>query len=344
MSVRCQIKVYKTTDDVVRPGSILSGILKYDIEEETVCNKITVSFKGSGYLVAKRKKRENNLRTHRKCEQYTKINYIIYRHETGAKIPTGTYQTEFHFIVPESVPPTLKYKKKTLNHLINCNISYYISIQFERSGLKKYIKKFKRPVKVIPIAIPKSPAEPTTYSDQQILKRLLSGRTSILKITATITNSVIRPGEKIRIQYEVNNDTHVDVKSVVTQLIEVYTIKSKKGKEIRFVEDLNNAMKVAGTIKTLETKIRAIKFTVPLNLGTVKYSNLVSREYFVMMILELPPEYENMVLKIPVEIGHDVHTALVKPPSYWDVLQEDGIDDQFRDLTLSEVDESETEL
>lgn len=345
MSIRCQIKVYKTPDDVILPGSIVSGELKYDIEEETVCNKITVSFKGNGYLIAKLKKRESNIRTYRKSEEYTKINYIIYRHESGTKIPAGSYQTEFHFIIPENIPPSLKFAKRTINHLIHCYISYYISIKFEKSGILKSITKFKRPVIVAPIAIPKLPIEPTVYGHQQILKRYFSRNPSKLKLTATIINSVIAPGDKIRIEYEVNNDTHVNVHSVVVKLIELHTIKGKGSREIKFVENLNDTKKVSGIIKMRETKMRVVELSVPMNLGTLENSNLVSREYFVAIILELPMKYEDMVLKIPVQIGNDVHGVECKPPTYWDVLQEDGIVDQFDDhLTLSEVDESETEL
>lgn len=345
MSVHCQIKLYKTDEDVVRPGSMVSGILKYDIEEETVCNKVTVSFKGKGHLLAKLKKREANLRTFRKSENYTKIDYIIYRHEAGEKLPAGSYQTEFHFIIPDNIPPTVRYTKKTLNHFINCYITYYIRIKFEKSGIIKKITKFKTPVKVIPIAIPNLPTEPTVYNHQQILNPQVSRNSSVLRISATIANSVVLPRQKIRIEYEVNNDTHVNVKSVITKLIEVYTIKSKGGREIRFLENLHNTMKVSGIIKMQETKIRVVEVTVPLNLGTVEYSNLVSREYFVMMILELPMDYEDMVLKVPVQIGYDVRGKERKPPSYWEVLQEDGIDDQFdENATLTDAEESETEL
>lgn len=345
MSVRCQIKVYKTTDNVVRPGSIVSGILKYDIDEETVCNKVTVSFKGKGYLMAKLRKRDANIRTYRKSENYAKIDYIIYRHEAGAKLPAGSYQTEFHFIIPENIPPTVRYTKKTSNHLINCYIIYFIGIKFEKKGIIKNITKFKTPVTVIPIAIPKLPTVPTVHSHQQILNSQVTRNPNMLKVTATIANSVIIPCQKIRIEYEVNNDTHVNVTSVFTKLIEVYTVKSKGGKEIRFVENLNNTMKVSGIIKMQETKIRVVELTVPLHLGTLEYSNLVSREYFLMMILELPLDYEDMVLKIPVQIGNDVHCTEPKPPSYWQVLQEDGIDNQFDDnASISDNEESETDL
>lgn len=345
MGVRCQIKVYKRHDNVVQPGSIVSGGLKYDIEDETVCNKITVSFKGNGHLIAKLKKRESNIRTYRKSEQYTKVDYIIYKHEAGAKLPPGSYQTEFHFLIPENIPPSLMYTKKTLNYAIKCYITYYISIKFEKTGIINNTTKFKRPLKVLPMAIPKLPTELTVYGHQQILKRQSSRNPSVLKLTASITNSVIIPGEKIKIEFEVNNDTHVYVKSVVLKLIEIYTIKSKAGREIRFVENLNNTMQKSGIVKMRESKIRVVEMTVPLNLGTLEYSNLVSREYYVMINLELPMNYEDMVLKIPVQIGDNVRRMEGKPPSYWDVLQEDGIDDQFGDhLTLSEVEESETEL
>lgn len=50
-----------------------------------------------------------------------------------------------------------------------------------------------------------------------------------------------------------------------------------------------------------------------------------------------------MVLKIPVQIDNEIHTMKGNSRSFWDVLQKDGIDDQFGDLTLSDVDESETE-
>lgn len=345
MGVRCQIKVYKTGDNVIQPGSIVSGVLKYDIEKETVCNKITVSFKGNGYLIAKLKKRESNIRTYRKSEQYTKVDYIIYKHEAGAKLPAGSYQTEFHFIIPESIPPSLIYTKKTLNHVVKCYITYYIRIKFERTGIIKNTTTFKRPLTVLPIAIPKLPTEPTVYGHQQILKRHSATNSGVLKLTATIINSVIKPGENIRIEYEVKNDTHVNVKSIVTKLIEIYTIKSKAGKEIRFVGNLNNTMQISGIVKMRESRSLVVEVTVPLNLGTLEYSNLVSREYFVMINLELPMNYEDMIMKIPVQIGNDIHGTEGKPPSYWNVLQEDGIDDQFGDLlTLSEVEESETEL
>lgn len=346
MSINCQIKIYKTVGDVLRPGSILSGQLKYEIDEETVCNKITVSFKGNGHLIVKLKKRGSNLSTYRTNEDYTKIDYIIYRDETGAKLPAGSYETEFHFILPDDIPPSLRYTHNTANHFVHCNIEYYISIKFEKSGIINDITKFKRPVKVIPTVIPKLPTEPTQYSQQTSnINRQFTRHPNLLKITATIMNSVIIPGDKIRIEYEVNNDTHVNVKSVVAKLIEVYTIKGREGKEMKIAENVNNTMRVSGFIKMRETKTRTVEVPVPLKLGSLEYSNLVSREYFVNITLELPLKFEDMVLKIPVQIGDEVIGTESKPPSYWDVLEEDGLDRQLEDrLTLSEGDESESTL
>lgn len=344
MGIQCEINVFKPSEGVFKPGGTVAGMLKYNIKEDTAFNKITISFKGDGYLLVKSKKRENNVDTQRKTESYVETDYVIYTNESGTKLRKGSYQTQFNFVLPQKLPTTLRYFKRTPKNLIRCLIAYYIVIKFERPGLTKGAKKFRKEIKLISVTTPRLPMELTIYGEKKTLKHVLSKNT-VIDIKVFIENSVTTPGEHIKIEYEVKNDTNINLKGVVTKLIETYTFNAK-GSAVHIFEDVKETETRTGPIKISETKNITVDIKVPSKLSSIQYSNLVLRNYFVVIAVEVP-KHPDSILKIPVQISDEIPTEDNEVlPSYWEVLHEDDYFSPGRLSTQyeSDNDNEETDL
>lgn len=344
MGIQCEINVFKASEGAFKPGGTVSGMIKYHLKDDTAINKIIISFKGNGYLLVKSKKRENNVDTHRKSENYIETDYVIYSNDSGDRLPKGTYQTQFNFILPQKLPTTLKYCKRTPKNLVRCLIAYFIVIKFERHGVTKCSKKFRKEIKLISIITPRLPMELTIYGEKKTMKHVLR-KTEVIDIKAFIENSVTTPGDRIKIEYDVKNDTFTHLQGVVCKLVEVYTFNTK-GNSLQICEDINETKFKTSGIKIGDTKNVTVEIKVPFKLSSLEYSNLVSRNYFVCIIVEVP-KHPDAMLKIPIQISDEIPTEENDVlPSYWEVLHEEDYFNPRRSSIPYESDNEneETEL
>lgn len=340
MGIHCEINTYKTPDGYFEPGCTVSGILKYTITEETPYKKITLSLKGKGNIILKHRQRENNLQTHRKSEDYLNINYVIYRDINGAKLSVGTYQTQFNFELPHNIPASVAYSKKTIKYFLNLSIIYNIQIKFESISKRKAIY-FCKVLNIGSTLLTSLPTEPTVYGDQKTFKKSLSMRKNVVKINAIIEKSFTAPGEKLNIDYEVNNDTSFSIRDVVASLEEVYTVKAKCNRAINITEVVVGTKVKKGRIKRGDIQKKTIEINIPPHISSIAYSNIVTREYFVVIKAEMSPSYDDFVLRIPVEIGAKiVDDKSGDPPEYWEVMIADDLDYRRQQLSESSDDEN----
>lgn len=333
MGVFCEINFNKTPNDVYISGKTVSGIIKYAINEETVFSKITISLKGRGTLKLKHPE-EKAIREVK--EDY--INFHEVKERNKELKPIGSYQIPFNFVLPKCIPQTVEYFKETLDYKVKCKITYFIKIKFERPGLFKFSKSFKREIIVVSGISPRLPIIPIVWGEQKSFYDIFSCSNRYVNIKATIESCVVKCNEKIKLHYEVTNHTNFVIKCVVTKLIEKYTFTVETGRKIEIIDKIKNTDTKTGSIQRGEVQNMDVEIDNS-NASSIDYSKLISRDYIVRITVHLPLPYRNCILNIPIQVDNDVGDGDInidKPPSYWETMGEDTgdeLDDEKKSIS-----------
>lgn len=344
MGVHCEINLCKPANGAFVPGSTVSGVIKYAVDEDTVFSKISVSLKGNGSLniTDESKKRGNeHFYRYRNSEQYVDIENIIHNSDKSEPVPFGAYEIPFTFTLPQNIPPSLKLLKRNARYTVRCNILYYISIKFDRPGLLKFAKKMRKEITVISGITPRLPMEPMIYGEQKKIFQLFSRKANVVTIKANIVSCVVIAGGKVSLTYEILNQTNLNLKGVETKLIEVHTFTTAGSRKVKLTDDVKNTDSKCGSLNSGASLNMAVTIEVPSELRSLEYSNLVARDYFVEIKAEIPFPHFNARLEIPLQIYNRIESTLHAeddpPPSYWEAMAEDtkqdgedgdGVDDK----------------
>ncbi|XP_047992099.1 arrestin domain-containing protein 5-like [Leguminivora glycinivorella] len=331
MGVYCEINLCKPVDGVYTPGSAVSGKIKYCLDKETVFSKIIVSLKGHGWLALDDNFEisHDRLHSYRNTEDYVDVENIIYENEKGEPLSAGSYETEFNYQLPENIPGSLKYLKNSPEYTVWCNIKYYVCIKFEKPELLSFNKRYKKKITVVSGVTPRLPTEQPVYGEQTSLFQLgslFSSKKSIVNIKATMANSVVKPGDSVKVDYEVENNTNLTLKGVEIKLVEVdsFTVKGKK--DPRIVEDVKDTDIKYGAMQSGETKTFSDEITIPDGLASIDHSKMIARDYAVAITAVIPMPHHNLVLEIPVQVIDRLDASEASgsaPPSYWEAMGEE---------------------
>ncbi|CAK1600514.1 unnamed protein product [Parnassius mnemosyne] len=331
MGIFCEINLFKPCDGVFIAGSTVRGMIRYAVDKEMTCTQITVSLKGKGELRLRRKDNDKSeQQTYWSREEYLDINNVITETGKNTVIPIGSYETPFNFQLPYNIPPTFHYSNSTFPYDIYSNIRYHVCIKFERPGFWKFNKNFKKDIIVESGISPRLPLEPVIYGEQKKLRQLFSRKNSIVTIKASVAKSVIAPGEKVELEYEVTNDTNVTVKAVEIKIVEEFKFTTKSRTATQNC-DVPQTESKTGSIRPNESLAMRVDIVVPPNRKSLDFSKIVARDYFVLITVELPFPHFNARLQIPIQIGNTEESNYLQPPpppSYWEAMGEDEKDDK----------------
>lgn len=329
MGIFCQINLNKPPDGAFCGGEVVSGMIKYALDEPMEMEKITVSLKGMGNLrITERTNKKNGRRSYTSSEVYVDTDEVI--QEGKYTVPPESYELKFNFQLPQNVPPTFEYNKHISRYKVNCNIKYYVRIKFERPGWFAFTKHFRKEITVASTIIPKLSMEPVMYGERSKLLQLFSSKVSTVIMKAEILNSVIANGGKIEIKSGIENDTTINIKSVEVKLVEVYTFNASGCKDVKAWEDVPDCETKTGSIKSGATLHMPVDIVVPSDIISLDNSKIVSRDYIVRITAALPMPHRNVILDIPLQIGDNVQREEVcePPPTYWEAMGEARKDDQ----------------
>lgn len=335
MGIFCQINLNKPPDGAFYGGEVVSGMIKYALDEPMEIEKITVSLKGMGNLrITERTNQKDRRHTYYSSEVYVDNDEVI--EEGKHKVSPGSYELKFNFRLPQNIPPTFEYYKHIPSYGVKCMIKYYVRIKFDRPGWFTFAKHFRKEITVASTITPKLSMVPVIFGERSNLLQLFSTKTSTVIMKANIFNSVITKGGKIEIQSEIQNDTHVNIKSVQIKLVAIYTFKSTGHTDVKAYEDIPDCDSKTGPIKNGEVQIMPLDIVVPSDIVSLENSKIVARDYIVRITAELPIPHRNVVLEVPVQIGDNVQRDEIfdPPPTYWEAMgetkkgDEDATDDE----------------
>lgn len=134
------------------------------------------------------------------------------------------------------------------------------------------------------------------------------------------------------------NDTDVTIKEVETKLVEKYIFTSHGGQRVKLRSDIGIDITDSkiDNINCFSTKNFDIEIPLPSELTSFDHSEMVSRNYFVVITVVLPIPHRNVVLKIPVQIGVEGQEVLSSDDnaslrSDWEAMdvQENGEDSDY---------------
>lgn len=339
MGVHCEINLFKPQDGAFIPGSTVSGIIRYAVDEETVFNEITVSLKGSGSLklkdLRKSRRERNGAHVYRNSETYVNIKNVVHNNDKSVPVPIGAYEFPFNITLPQNIPPSLKYYTRNISYDITCNIEYHIAIKFDRPGLFKFAKRMKKEITVVSGIKPRLPMEPTIYGEQKKLFQLFTKKPSIVNIKANIQSCVYASGGSVLLNYEVFNQTNLNLKGVKTKLVETYTFTTRGHRKIQVSNEVHDTESKTGSIASGASSNVDVSINIPFDIGSLEYSNMVSRDYFVYITAVIPFPHINAALKIPIQVGDykepNSENLDDPPPSYWEAMADDKKQDSNDD-------------
>ncbi|KAJ8730542.1 hypothetical protein PYW08_001955 [Mythimna loreyi] len=323
MGIYCQINLNKPPDGAFYSGEVVSGMIKYALDEPMEIEKITVSLKGIGHLrLTERTNQKNRRRSYGNSEIYVDADEVI--QEGKYKVLPGSYEVKFNFRLPDNLPPTFEFCKHIPRYGVNCKIKYYVRIKIDRPGWFAFAKHYRKEITVASTITPKLSTEPVMYGERSKLLQLFSSKSSTVIMKANILNSVITNGGKIEVQSEIQNDTNINIKAVEIKLVEMHTFKATGHTDVKAYEDVPNCDSKTGSIQSGATQDMPIDIIVPSDKVSLDNSKIVSRDYLVRITAILPMPHRNVVLDIPVQIGDNVQREEIcdPPPSYWEAMGE----------------------
>ncbi|XP_059055602.1 uncharacterized protein LOC131849532 [Achroia grisella] len=319
MSIFCEIKVTKPENEEFMPGDPVSGLIRYEVDEKIVFNKIIISLKGCGRLRVL-DKQNNEQHVHTNKEEYVSIDNVVVDEEVSLGI--GEYEAKFSFKLPENIPPTFMYQNNTIYCHIKCKIYYYIRIKFFTPDLLQLPISFKKGIIVGTAFVPSLPGKPAKYYKKKKIAKLTRGKNTI-RIKAAIENSVIGDCEIVRFWYEIINDTHVEIKRVKLKLVEAYAFNATRLQRVKRFNNIKGIVSRTVAVKSGGTR-KIFEIIMPFDKKTLQYSKIVTRYYFVKIKVILPLFRQNFALNIPIEVFNDIKESdrFELPRAYWEVMSD----------------------
>lgn len=348
MGIFCQMNLVKPSDGIYHPGQVVSGVIRYTLDEPMDVDRITTSLKGIGSILLTDNPGSRYERNYDTKVAYIDIDTIV--QDKRMELPVGTYEINFRYILPEQkLPSTMSFKGYFSSYKVKCSIKYYVRIKFERPGFLVFNKRFKTNIDIVSCVAPKLSIMPVIYGHTKKFVRLFSSKNSIVTIKATIQNSALPFCGRILVQYEVVNNSHIVVKSVMTKLVQKLTFKAKGHHRVTYEEDVAGTVSKTSPIKSGGSQVMCIDVNVSPQIYTVENAFVVCRHYAIRIIAELPVPHSNALLDIPVQIGVEDENLQRNwlewasegvsysdaPPSYWEAMGEakkaddDATDDEL---------------
>ncbi|KAL0892578.1 hypothetical protein ABMA27_015675 [Loxostege sticticalis] len=374
MGIYCATDIHTPPGGIFAPGSSVTGVVRYTIDEGISVDEVIISLKGVGKLVVEKNPRSRYSTIYIREEEYVNVATIV-KTDDNQPIKCGKkYETEFNFTLPVKIPSSLEHKKLQGKYEVAIHIYYNIRTKFLVAGRFSLNKKFTKEIKVANTEItPTLLMIPNIHGQRRKLFQPFRKAHSIVNIKATVQSSVLLPGGKLEIAYEVQNNSNLVVEAIKTNLFVAYDFYASKThivKQTRRIKDLESK---SGAVKSRDSFKSSCEFMLPPDLHNItQYSKLVKRGYFFLITVKLPSPYHDVNLRIPLEIGNPVYNTVVSnelhqkadnlavkdryiesagtshdpPPSYWqsieDIDAQSLVEDGLKRLSLSDDDGDES--
>lgn len=295
MAVSCEILIARTEDDVFKPGDLVTGTIKYYIEEPTKFEGISMNFLGNGNCWWT--KTEGGAMSVGNSETYVNQSICFYTGKSGEEL-SGAYEYPFQFLLPINIPSSYKDG--------NCVIAYKIIVTFVRTTRREQFEA------EIPVQgyVTTSVQEPMLFGLQKKLFPVFTDNKITLR--GELENVAVTPGANVNLTIKVNNDSNNEI-FVRTELIKCFTLMSNHGETSANIILVPNTTTGSNIEKNSEQSIKCVVPTF-VNLFSIQNSNIVKGEYKVRVTIEMPFPYKDATVDVPVVIGKIIGGVIEPDP------------------------------
>ncbi|KAL0881180.1 hypothetical protein ABMA27_002292 [Loxostege sticticalis] len=333
MGIFCETVIETPPSGVFVPGYPVTGFIRYAIPENISVEKIIISLKGRG-------NRDKSMGYYNEEVYVNAASFVEIDKNAKNYSNDHKFEAHFSFDLPNNIPSSMKFHESGASDTIHCFILYVVKIEFVTSGLMTFNKEFEKEITVVSTDItPKLPVKPMIYGERRKVFQPFRRGKSFVKVKAIVQNSVIRPGGKLEIAYEVDNNTSLDIKSVDARIIETIKffdskgiLETERGRKIKELTFKSGAIKGDGSFKN------TLEIDLPPDLYSLENAKILERCYYCILTTVLPKFHFNVHVIMPVQIGNWLETENVleeespiplsgafhhdPPPSYWQSLED----------------------
>lgn len=339
MGIFCQVLINRPRNGLHKAGQPVTGIVRYTVDEAARYKDVVISLIGKGKCSWQKSRKNhhkgrNETRTYIGREVYTE--QCISLHNKGSDgafvLPIGTYERPFSFVLPNNIPSSFKDN--------TCTIKYKLVIKFEKPNFLSVHQKFDLEIDVIGNVHPIALEGRTVTELKKTLFKPFKKRKHHVHVETEIANTTFKPGNQVKINFKVTNDSDVVVPSVKAELICNTTYTSDCGRRKKRYKTINECTAETPSVPDNAVANMSSAMLLAGYLYTIQHSRIMFNEYSIQITLRLPMPHINTSVKIPIVIGEkygedDVEmympgTELEEPPSYFQVMNEDK-EDKERD-------------
>ncbi|CAB3238739.1 unnamed protein product [Arctia plantaginis] len=285
MGLDCQIFILNVKRHGFRSGERIKGTLRYSVDEPTEFETITISFKGEGVIKWTSDGEYNSLK-----EEYLDQHTTVL--ERKEKKNVGVYDHPFQFLLPEDLP-------SSLNHPL-CKISYRVSAAFVTTLRQNNKEEFHNVVPVFGYLKPDSPEILAFRLTKRPFSLILAQKT--VNCNINIQKTFLAPGEIIKINVMIRNDTHIHVSCIKFKLICEYIYITSSKEKVMKKQTIKESVR---EFPAIDDNVAYLMCAIPtlLNVYSVHNAKFFKRDYKLVITAKFPFPNKKVSLHIPVIIG-----------------------------------------
>ncbi|KAJ8730550.1 hypothetical protein PYW08_001963 [Mythimna loreyi] len=306
-------------------GETIQGFVRFRLDTDTVYKTISLSLveKGQCNFQATQDTMVQTTETILVQKQYFLFDDVT--EHGNIKLSAGLHECPFQIIIPLNIPASVKTRFG--------EIKYHLVLKFKRPEMLSWNKTFKKKIFIHPRVESLLSSNRVSASLNKTLCSLFSSKKREISLDAVLDKEFLNPGREGQISFAVKNNSDVVV-SIKTELLckTNYTLPKskktfKKKKVVHFSTVETPKIPESSQISNMSSMI-----PVDPDICTVRYSNILNREYKLRVTLKVPCPHVNSSVEIPVFIGESVeenagvegefNEPLEAPPTYWESMQE----------------------
>ncbi|XP_047991736.1 arrestin domain-containing protein 2-like [Leguminivora glycinivorella] len=344
MGVSCRIYIQKPREGIHRAGQPINGILSYAIDEPTEYQTAILSLIGTAKCQwTEHKGKHSHVYTGKEAFLTMHLNILNKPSDETITLPVGAYEFRFEFILPYDIPSSFEDK--------HGNITYQVKAKFEKPSFFSLTRRFEKQIIVYGNVNPTTPVESLTYGLQKKLFKLFSSTDHIVDLKVRISKSFLTPGENTTLDLSLTNDSDTDIPYLTTELCSKTTYIAEGLFSTDNTKIVDKTLEECTTTTPLVLAYKTANFAcvvpTPPHIYSIQNCNIISKEFYIRVTINLPFPHRNATSVIPVVIGEGRYgdcSGIVElednfvtglepsisgpPPSYWEVMNEDKAQDE----------------
>ncbi|XP_039431741.1 arrestin domain-containing protein 17-like [Culex pipiens pallens] len=299
--IKCDIQFDGNPTGVYKPGETVSGKVELTLEKNKKFRGICLCINGFAatyWSVKLKNELEKKRKTHFKGREdyFSTINYLV-GSDVGnpLEVVAGTYHYPFSCVIPANAPTSMEGRYG--------HIRYLVKLSLERPWKHDIVYEREMTVRGIYDLIPHFDTL-SMPSQAEAMTSFYFGFTEPLVVSASISKSGFAPGDIIELTVHVNNQSSVDVRTIVMKLQRVDTFISQIPRVDQYIE--RTVLEERTTSKISKRSDISFEENILVGAGIpsdVERCRIIQIKYEVEIIVHPIRSRKRLVLNLPIVLG-----------------------------------------